>query len=450
MLETKSTKSKRHAKIFALLLGGFTILALVVTAWDLYTVRREQEIVADLFDHLQGEDKQVAQELANQLRLQWRLTASLVLSVLAAAIAFSLALRGYFSSERNLENARILSTDILASLDSAVMTTDMDGRILSVNPLAVTLFALDSHPELETIEQLAPGHALLVTIADEIRKSKTPIRDLDYRFQRDGHRRILRAGCTLLLNRDKLEIGMVFQIRDITERALIEERLRRMERYMALGTLAAGLQHEIKNPLNALTLHIQLLCERLQSEHKDDDVNETLDVLNTEVNRISNVLDGFRSYASIHEIGRAAVDVPSLITKLFRLMRLDAEQKGIRLEFVCEPRTTGIIEADSTQLEQVFLNLAVNAMAAMPHGGTLRFDVSEQEDKLRIEVSDTGIGIPPEHHAQLFDPYFTTRHDGTGMGLAICDKLIRQHNGSIDFVSGPEGTVFTILLPMKV
>jgi len=101
-------------------------------------------------------------------------------------------------------------------------------------------------------------------------------------------------------------------------------------------------------------------------------------------------------------------------------------------------------------LEQVLLNLALNAMSAMPDGGTLTFRVSQPSDALRCDVVDSGRGIPLEIQSQVFDPYFTTRNDGTGMGLALCDKIIRQHDGSIDFRTGPQGTEFTILLPLDI
>lgn len=254
----------------------------------------------------------------------------------------------------------------------------------------------------------------------------------------------------MLRSRQNDAFGMVIHVRDVSEKVLMEERLLRMERYMGLGSLAAGLQHEIKNPLNALSLHIQLLCERLQKETGDEEVNEILDVLNTEIKRIGKVLDGFRNYASIHEIGRSPVNAMHLIEKLFRLLRPDAEQKGVKLEVLSAPDVVAELQADAAQLEQVFLNLALNAIAAMPEGGTLRFRLLNQLDRLRIDVSDTGRGIPAEIQSQIFDPYFTTRSDGTGMGLALCDKIVRQHDGSIEFQTSPRGTTFSVMLPLPM
>ncbi len=444
MIENNDSRS---VKRFAFALGLLSLFGLFVTAWVLMNVRNEQKIVTRLVEHLEGSDLTVARELSSELGLQRSLILSLVINAVAAAIAFTFVLRGYFSSERNLQNVKVFSADILASMDAGVITTDMQGRITSINPRGLELVGLIELNAQQTIKQLGPEHALLSNICDDLRKFQHPIRDKDYRLQRNGHRMTLRAGCTILRDRNNRETGMVIHVRDVTEKALMEERLRRMERYMGLGSLAAGLQHEIKNPLNALSLHIQLLCERLQRDTEDEEVDEMLDILNCEVKRISNVLDGFRSYASIHEIGRGPVDVVSLIEKLIRLLRPDAEQKMVSLQMEMPVLPVKTIQADASQLEQVLLNLALNAVAAMPTGGKVVFRVSEEDEQLRIDVCDSGNGIPQEIQARIFDPYFTTRSDGTGMGLALCDKIIRQHDGSIDFQTSPQGTVFTLLLP---
>ena len=189
-----------------------------------------------------------------------------------------------------------------------------------------------------------------------------------------------------------------------------------------------------------------MLGERL-ADSRDPEVAETIEILNTEVSRINNVLDGFRNYASITELGRTPVDVTPLIEKLVRLLRPQADMQGIKIKIELPSEMVGLVEADSGRLEQVFLNLALNAMAAMPKGGTLTFCISNQEDSIRIDVADTGNGIPPEIQSRVFDPYFTTRNDGTGMGLALCDKIVRQHDGSIDFQSSSRGTEFTVTLP---
>ncbi|TWU10950.1 two-component system sensor histidine kinase NtrB [Allorhodopirellula heiligendammensis] len=447
------TPGGRGVRRLAIGLAVLSCLSFFTTAWIFSAVSREQEIVSQIVKHLPESDSEVASELKGELVLQRGLLLLLVIDFVAAGVALVFVVRAYLSSEQSLEDVKVLSSDILASMDAGVITTDPDGVLTSINPRGQMLIGLphSEHPPHDSaighnISEIGHEHASLEEIFEESRRFEHPIRDRDYRITRDGHTQTLRAGCTRLHNRAGDEIGFVLQVRDVTQKALIEERLRRMERYMGLGSLAAGLQHEIKNPLAALALHIQLLCERLAQETDDTEINESLNILNTEVKRIGDVLDGFRNYASINDIGRSPVDVGELISKLVRLLRPHAEKQNVTLKMSAPEQTLELIQADSARLEQVFLNLALNAIAAMPNGGTLQFLISGEDGGIRIDVIDTGRGIPAEIQSKIFDPYFTTRSDGTGMGLALCDKIIRQHNGNLDFETSPQGTTFTVQL----
>jgi signal transduction histidine kinase len=444
---------------FAAVLALLSLTAFAVTAVMMYHAQHEQEIFAKLTEHLPKSDLEAARELSGELSLQGGLAVLLGLNVIGTAIALAWLVRGYLSSERTLEDVKVYSTDVLASMDAGVITTDRNGRMTSINPSGMQLVDCTEEHLGRTLESLGKRHALLAEIRDEVATYHHPIRDRDYTLDNQGFRQTLRAGCTLLRNRRGEEIGTVLHVRDVSEKELIEERLRRMERYMGLGSLAAGLQHEIKNPLSALSLHIQLLCERLEATTNDAEVDELLDVLHTEVHRINDVLDGFRNYASTNQIGRTSVDVAILVERLVRLLRPQAEQQSVKLDVQLPVEMVGLIQGDSVGLEQVLLNLALNGMAAMTDGGKLTFRLSRQDDFVRIDVRDEGNGIPEEIRSRIFDPYFTTRSNGTGMGLALCDKIVRQHDGSIDFRvieneasetdNSVQGTEFTVLLPMS-
>ena len=192
----------------------------------------------------------------------------------------------------------------------------------------------------------------------------------DYSLIAGGISRVLRTFCQPMKNFELEDIGSIIQLREVTERVLMEERLRRMERYMGLGSLAAGLHHEIKNPLAALSLHVQLLEEEIDNSEVTDDVLRMLGVIKTEVTRIGGVLENFRDFASIARLNTGTVDLATLIERQVQLIAPQADQQHIEVHVDCEADLPSI-NSDRVRLEQVLLNLLVNSMEAMPDGGTL-------------------------------------------------------------------------------
>ncbi|QDU97369.1 two-component system sensor histidine kinase NtrB [Lignipirellula cremea] len=433
------------AAIGAVVLLSFT--ALSVTVWILKDFERELEIVARMMEHLPATDMASARELAGDLRLQSRLTVLMVLNVILTAAALALLVRAYMTSQRSLRDVKVLAGDILASMDQGVITTDRNIIITSINPSGCALLGLEGDWIGRPLQSVGEKHQTLEGIVHHVLESHERVRDLDYAVENHGHPRNYRAGCTLLRDEQQIEIGAVLHVRDVTQRTLMDQRLRRMERYMGLGSLAAGLHHEIKNPLSALSLHVQLLDEELQGSDTTPEIDEMLGVLRSEVVRIAGVLEGFRNYASMSHLRRSEAVVGSLVEKLARLIGPQAKQQGVELKLdLPEPSATKF-SVDAIRIEQLLLNLVLNALQVMPQGGVLTIAVKRRGDTLQLEVGDTGPGIPEDLRDKIFDPYFTTRSDGNGMGLALCEKIVRQHNGSLEFTTGPQGTVFVATLP---
>ncbi|MCA9062462.1 MAG: PAS domain S-box protein, partial [Planctomycetaceae bacterium] len=307
MFNVKEDRLSRGILLFAGGLAILSLMALIVTVMILFDVNREQQVLSQLIQHLPPADLEQAMELSGDLRLHGRLSILLILNAIGTAIAIAMVLRGYLSSERSLRDVKVLATDILGSMDAGVITVDPEGAITSINPRGRELISHGENCVGRKLSDFSAEHDLLSTICHEINAVHNCIRDRDYCVEQQGHVMTLRAGCTLLKNQRGEELGTVIHVRDVTQKTLLEERVRRMERYMGLGSLAAGLQHEIKNPLSALSLHVQLLRERLLAEDARPEIVETLNILHTEVNRIGRVLDGFRNYASMKELGRASV-----------------------------------------------------------------------------------------------------------------------------------------------
>ncbi len=452
MFQVQSTENDSTYRLAIAGLLTLSVVSLAVTIWIMVDFLREQEIVQNLIQLLPaGAAETSAEELAGELRWQFRLTILVVLNLIVTGIAVVLLWRAYRSSQESLRNIMVLADDVLGSIDQAIITTDPTGHVTGINRCAVEMFALHQDQIGRPLRQL-DERIPLEEFRQESRAAETLPLVRDFSVTKTGGTRSLRAFCHPLRNRGNEDIGNVVQISDVTERVLVEESLRRMERYFGLGSLAAGLHHEIKNPLAALSLHVQLMEEELEGHETLDEVHEMLGVIKTEMTRVGGVLESFRDYASLGQLNLAQVEIANLIDRQVKLIapRADMQQIAVRTEL---PATTlPAIQADRVRLEQVLLNLLVNAMEAMTKGGVLTIRPSVVEiptgSAVQIEVADTGTGIPQNLRDRIFDPYFTTKSEGTGMGLALCDKIIRQHRGSLDFRCTDEGTTFTITLPL--
>jgi len=423
------------------------VAAIGATVWLVAEIHKEQRAIQQIVVGGAAKDIERLGTLPGELRWQFVFTVLILLVLIVAGGALAFVVRAYLKNLTSLREIKILAGDILASMDQGVLTTDQEGEITSVNARAQKLLGVDFDCVGRRLDEICQNGQPLAGLSRDVLKSGKVQYDRDFSVTRNGHPVQLRAECHLLRGADDEVVGTVVHIRDVTERLHIEERMRRMERLMGLGTLAAGLHHEIKNPLTALSLHVQLLEERLEG-HTNDDTSENLGVLKTEVTRIAGVLESFRDYASVERINRTDTDIVGLVRQTVELIRPQAQQKGLQIAVLAPEEGLVTMSADAIRLEQVLLNLVMNAFDAMQAGGTLSLAVIAQDEKITIEVSDTGHGIPDNVRARIFDPYFTTKSNGSGMGLAVCDKIIRQHGGQIDVEAGASGATFRISLPV--
>lgn len=216
-------------------------------------------------------------------------------------------------------------------------------------------------------------------------------------------------------------------------------------RLAALGRVSSGIAHEVKNPLNAMRLHLELLRMRTADT---PDAAEHVRVLAEQMRRLDEVVQGFLQFARPEDLTFTAVGIRPLAEAILPVVRTEADRAGVTV-VVDVPPNTPAVRADATLLEQALLNLAINACHAMPNGGTLTLSARAREDgQVEMAVSDTGTGIAPEHLDQIFNLYFTTKPDGSGIGLALVYRTISMHDGDITVESVPgSGTTFRITLP---
>ena len=428
-------ESEESGRRYRLAIAGLLVLS--VAAFFVTDFLREQEIVHALIDQLPPDAALAAEELEGELRWQFRLSILVVLNLVVTALAVVLLSRAYGTSQASLRDIKAKASDILSSMDLAVITTDRAGIVTSINRRGIELLALDGDYVGRTVSELT-DQIPLEEFRQNAQAESRDVKPQDYSLTDGGTSRVLRTFCQPMKNFELEDIGSIIQLREVTERVLMEERLRRMERYMGLGSLAAGLHHEIKNPLAALSLHVQLLEEELDDSEVTDDVLQMLSVIKTEVTRIGSVLENFRDFASMARLNTGTVDLAALIERQEVHVDCDADLPPI--------------DSDRVRLEQVLLNLLVNSMEAMPDGGTLTVRAGRKNSSngtsVSIRVIDTGPGIAESIRDRIFDPYFTTRSQGTGMGLALCDKIMRQHDGSLEFQLTENETVFEMTLPI--
>jgi two-component system, NtrC family, sensor histidine kinase HydH len=225
----------------------------------------------------------------------------------------------------------------------------------------------------------------------------------------------------------------------------IEEQLRRADRLSALGELSAGMAHEIRNPLGSIRGTAEILRDGMPAE---DPRHEFTGILVREVERLNRVVEDFLRFARPAPVARAAVDIDRIVGEVLTLLRQTA-LKG-RVQVVLEAGGLPLLSGNGEQLRQAFLNLALNALQAMPRGGELRVSTGQVGAEAQVRFADSGQGIPPENLQRIFNPFFTTRHEGTGLGLAITHRIVQGHGGRIHVESRlGEGTTFTIALPME-
>ncbi len=271
---------------------------------------------------------------------------------------------------------------------------------------------------------------------------------LDREFTLDAKQgvRILALSVTPLVKEKKIT-GTLIHIEDTTEKRKRDVRLRRAENLASLTTLAAGVAHEIKNPLGAISIHVQLM-KKLLKRNADPQLDKYLGIVDEEIDRLNRIVLDFLFAVRPMEIMPINGDINGLIMELADLMRAEIENAGISLH-VHASETIPLIPFDKRLLKQAILNLIQNAEAATPKGGTMSISANGSNGEVHIQVGDTGSGISEEHLGKIFEPYFTTKQNGTGLGLTLTYKIIKEHGGDISVNSRVnQGTTFTISLPI--
>ena len=269
-------------------------------------------------------------------------------------------------------------------------------------------------------------------------------------------------------------VGILLVSRNLAYLSRVQSTIAYSRKLVALGRLTAGIAHEVKNPLNAMMIHLELLRTKIKSgvlsalpqpvvasgvglglggaeQASDPAVQGSLqhvEVIESAVRRLDEVVQGFLKFTRPEDLQLQPVSIGALFDEILPLIEPEAQANYVKVT-VDAPMTLPNVNGDAAMLRQAFLNLAINGCQAMPHGGTLRLVAAPaSRDKVEVRVEDTGVGIPPDRLGKIFDLYYTTKDRGTGIGLSMVYRSIQMHDGELEVQSTPgRGTTFRILLP---
>ncbi|MBL7005453.1 MAG: PAS domain S-box protein [Spirochaetia bacterium] len=338
---------------------------------------------------------------------------------------------------------------ILDSMDEGVIVTDIEYRIRIVNKNANRLLQFQTGDLHDRIVWAVIKDQETAEFVEKQIRSEGKIIDEEFYTEKGTGTAILTLTSLPFVKNKKIE-GNILILRDVTEKKQKEAQFRRAENLASLTTLAAGVAHEIKNPLASIGIHIQLMRKNLnQSGCIDKEAaEEYLEIIDEEIERLNGIVVDFLFAVRPMDTRIKSEDINKLSEDLLDFVKYELEKNNIQIETNLS-QDVPKIEIDSKYMKQVLLNIIKNAIAAMPNGGLLTLNTFRKDDRVHIQIQDNGIGISEENMAKIFEPYFTTKDFGSGLGLTVVFKIIKEHGGEISLNSKEgEGTTFTISLPL--
>jgi signal transduction histidine kinase len=357
-------------------------------------------------------------------------------------------------------------------LEDAVALINPDGELLFSNPAMQATLGTDEIGR--PIAALLPGNHPARTIIEETLASRLSRGPVQVTLQDDAELLLM----TQMITGTSGElVGVLLVARNVAYMSRVQSMLAYSRKLVALGRLTAGIAHEVKNPLNAMIIHLELLRTKIRSVAQAaqpqpvaaagtgtlglsntppvaelppaaQSALEHVEVIESEIRRLDGVVQGFLKFTRPEDLRLAPVRVPDLLAAIQPIVEPEAKKNGVKVSMDC-PDKLPPVNGDAGMLRQVFLNLAINACQAMPQGGALRISCAPaSHQRVEVRVEDTGVGIAKEHLSKIFDLYFTTKDHGTGIGLSMVYRIVQLHDGEIEVQSTQgRGTTFRVLLP---
>ncbi|MGE5326607.1 MAG: sensor histidine kinase [Deltaproteobacteria bacterium] len=332
---------------------------------------------------------------------------------------------------------------LLSNLADGMLLFDQQDRLVMTTPAAARFMthppeALLHHPASELFEHGGPLEQFL-------QKTFEGRASVSWKVIETGGETPRVSASVQFVEEDGARVATMVTLRDASTRAQLEDQLDVTAKIAALGKITSGVAHEVKNPLNAMVLQLELLKSKLENE--GGPVKPQIDTLSAEIRRLDRVVKTFLDFTRPVELRRSRADLERIIREVFLLAEPQAKQSRVKLTLVPNG-TIPALSLDQDLIKQALLNMVLNGCQAMPSGGVLRVTPRALEDHVELEIADQGTGIPAEVRPRLFSLFFTTKPNGTGVGLAMAYRIIQLHNGSIDYTSEiNQGTSFRVSLP---
>jgi signal transduction histidine kinase len=348
------------------------------------------------------------------------------------------AVTARLAAERSeLADQKATLESVVQHLEDAVALFAPDGTLLFANPTMRGVLTAESG----AVDHVLPeGHpyrtAVAASLASGEAQGPSPVQ-----IPEGGDRLILTH---VIRDAEQHPLGVMIVSRNLGYLSQVESTLSYSRKLAAISRLSAGIAHEIKNPLNATMIHLELLRMRLSDM---PEANEHVSIIAAQVRRLDEVVQGFLKFTRPADMRLQPVWIGEIVDELMPIIQAEASKSQIEVR-VDVPATLPAVNADTGMLQQAFLNLAINACQAMPQGGRLRIAARERPNQqIEIMFEDTGLGISPENLSRIFDLYFTTKQQGSGIGLSLVYRTIQLHDGDIEVQSAPgRGTTFSIRL----
>ena len=354
--------------------------------------------------------------------------------------------QSYRLTRRSLQDTSAFADEVVINLPVGLIATDRNTKIAFFNPAAekITGIRFDDALGKDASEAL-PDHWCGL---EENLMQGQPIFEQEMDCSFSNQKAIpLSVSASRIVNEEGEFVGNIIILRDLGEVRRLQEEVRRKEKLAALGRLAGGVAHEIRNPLSSIKGLATYFGSKFAEESED---REAANVMVREVDRLNRVVSELLELARPSELKLKHTDINALLTHSVRLVQQDARTKNIEIN-LSTGNDVPVIQVDSDRLSQCLLNIYLNAIQSMDEGGVLSIKSFPGENgTIKVEIGDTGKGISSIDLKKVFEPYFTTKPSGTGLGLAIVHKIIEAHQGNIQVESTPgKGAVFSIVLPIR-